>query len=224
MRMSERVQQRVQQKVQGERTGVKRLPMSAMMTLVVLFGSLGCTTSVLVEGTVPTPLVQKIPARLGVHYSEAFKNYHHQEEIDDLGTWDINFGAQNLAFFRNLTQAMFFRVEEIDTPSLGPEEQRRLDGLLVPEITKFGFLVPEVSGLKFYSVSIEYQLRMYNKKGVKIGEWTLVGYGKSEGGIFSADDALGEATALAIRDGGARIAIELAAQPGIMSWVNSLDK
>ena len=213
---------------QLEMTTVKRLPMSSLMTLLMLFGSLvlvsGCTTSVVVEGTVPTPLVQKIPARLGVHYSEAFKNYHHQEEIEDLGTWSIDFGVQNLAFFRNLTQAMFFRVEEIDAPSPSAEEQLRLDGVLVPEITKFGFLVPEISGLKFYSVSIEYQLRMYNKQGAKIGEWTLVGYGKSEGGMFTADDALNEATALAIRDGGARIAIELATQPGIRAWMNTLEE
>ena len=49
-----------------------------------------------------------------------------------------------------------------------------------------------------------------------------MGYGKSEGGSFGADDALGEATMLAIRDGGARIAIEMSQQPQVVAWVTEI--
>ncbi len=195
-----------------------------LLSMIVLALLPGCTTSVVVKGRVPTPLVHKIPARVAVHYPEAFKNYQYKEVIKGAGTWDINLGAQNLAFFRNLIQAMFTQVEEVAEPSLTADEMQRLDGILVPEIVKFGFLVPEISGLKFYSVSIEYQIVMYNSLGEKTGEWNIVGYGKSEGGVFAADDALSKATALAIRDGGARLAIGLADQPGVQVWLNNRDE
>jgi hypothetical protein len=42
--------------------------------------------------------------------------------------------------------------------------------------------------------------------------------------MFSSDDAVNEATVLAIRDGGARIAIELIDQPAVRAWLQSIDK
>lgn len=182
-----------------------------------------CTTSVVVEGTVPTPLVNKIPAKIGVYYSQEFRDYRYFEEIRDSGSWSIDLGAQNLSFFRNLSSSLFESVVEVAEPPLTKAEMHKLDGLVVPEIAKFGFLTPSISGLKFYSASIEYRIRLYDKLGQKVGDWNIVGYGKSEGGMFSADEAINEATVLAIRDGGARIAIELIDQPAVQAWLQSLD-
>ncbi|MBO6701043.1 MAG: hypothetical protein JJ921_01800 [Pseudomonadales bacterium] len=178
-----------------------------------------CTTNVVVEGTVPSPLVVKIPARVGVYYSEDFRNFRYQEAIRDAGTWNIDLGAQNLSFFRNLTSALFTSVQEVREPPLTTEEMRDLDGIMIPYIEKYGFLTPSISGLKFYSASIEYRIVLYNKTGKKIGDWNIVGYGKSEGGMFTGDEAINEATVLAIRDGGARIAIELIDQPAVQAWL-----
>jgi hypothetical protein len=61
---------------------------------------------------------------------------------------------------------------------------------------------------------------MIDMAGNQLADWTVVGYGKSEGGAFGGDDALGEATMLAIRDGGARISIGLTNQPEVAKWVN----
>ena len=182
-----------------------------------------CTTSVVVEGSVPTPLVYKIPARVGVFYSDEFRNYRYQEQINEAGTYDIDLGSQNLTFFSNLLSSLFLDVEEIREPPLTPEEMTHLDGVIIPRIEKYGFLTPSISGLKFYSASIEYRIALYDKAGKKIGDWNIIGYGKSEGGMFLADDAINEATVLAIRDGGARIAIELIDQPAVKEWMEALE-
>lgn len=187
-----------------------------------LFLLQACTTSVVVEGTVPTPLVSKIPARMGVHYSEEFRHFRHQEVIQDAGTWNIDLGAQNLTFFRHLMDSLFEGIEEVHEPPLTTEEMTELDGVLIPRIEKYGFLTPQISGLKFYSASIEYRIALYDKAGNKIGDWKIIGYGKSEGGMFTSDDAINEATVLAIRDGGARIAIELIDQPAVQEWMKTL--
>ncbi|MFP6803223.1 MAG: hypothetical protein VCA12_08840 [Pseudomonadales bacterium] len=181
-----------------------------------------CTTSVVVEGTVPTPLVSTIPARMGVYYSDEFRRFKHEEVIRDSGGWRIDLGKQNLRFFQHLTKSLFAGIQEVHQPPLTTEEMRNLDGVFIPSIEKYGFLTPSISGLKFYSASIEYRVAMYDKVGTKIGDWNIFGYGKSEGGIFSSDDAINEATVLAIRDGGARIAIELIDQPAVQAWLRSI--
>ena len=180
-----------------------------------------CTTSVVVEGTVPTPLVSVIPARMGVYYSDEFRRFKHEEVFRDSGGWHIDLGKQNLRFFQNLTKSLFAEIQEVHQPPLTTEEMRDLDGVFIPSIEKYGFLTPSIMGVEFYSASIEYRVAMYDKVGAKIGDWNIVGYGKSEGGMFSSDDAINEATVQAIRDGGARIAIELIDQPAVQAWLQS---
>ena len=179
----------------------------------------GCTTNVVVQGSVPTPLVAKIPANVGVYYDESFRNFVHTEAIREEGTWNIDLGAQNLSFFRKLTNAMFESVVEVSSPELTEEQKSELDGLVIPRIEKYGFLTPGISGLKFFSASIHYRIVVLNQNNENVAEYVVVGYGKSEGGAFSSGDALGEATMLAIRDGGTRIAIELRQQPAIVAWL-----
>lgn len=173
------------------------------------------------EGTLPTPLVSVIPARMGVYYSDEFRRFKHEEVFRDSGGWHIDLGKQNLRFFQRLTKSLFTEVQEVHQPPLTTEEMRNLDGVFIPSIEKYGFLTPSISGLKFYSASIEYRVAMYDKVGAKVGDWNIVGYGKSEGGLFSSDEAINEATVLAIRDGGARIAIELIDQPAVQAWLQS---
>ena len=198
--------------------GLLRQSLNVTAMLLVLQS---CTTSVVVDGTVPTPLVSVIPARMGVYYSDEFRRFKHEEVFRDSGGWRIDLGNQNLRFFQNLTASLFAGVQEVHQPPLTTEEMRNLDGVFIPSIEKYGFLTPSISGLKFYSASIEYRVAMYDKVGTKIGDWNIVGYGKSEGGLFSSDEAINEATALAIRDGGARIAIELIDQPAVQNWLRS---
>jgi hypothetical protein len=205
---------------------VLRIRVLLRQSLLLLAMSLllqSCTTSVVVEGTIPTPLVSTIPARMGVYYSDEFRHFKYEEVIRDSGGWRIDLGKQNLSFFQNLTKTLFAGIQEVHEPPLTTEEMRNLDGVLIPSIEKYGFLTPSISGLKFFSASIEYRVAMYDKLGTKIGDWNIVGYGKSEGGMFSSDDAINEATVLAIRDGGARIAIELIDQPAVQAWLQSID-
>ncbi len=197
---------------------------TGFLLVLVLSGLVltGCSTSVTVEGTVPTPLVAKIPARVGVYFSPDFQSFRHEEVIEQRGTYRVDLSEQNLTFFRNLMDAMFETATEVGEPPLSPERMAELglDGVIVPEIVKYGFLTPAVSGLNFFSASIHYRVTIYDDRGGKVGDWTLVGYGKAEGGVFAGNDALGEATLQAIRDGGARIAIDLPTEPSVVRWID----
>ena len=144
-------------------------------------------------------------------------------------------GGQNLLFFRNLMTAVFDNVTEVDETFFNVEKNVEnntaenlenfagLDGILIPEVIKYGFLTPNVSGLKFFSASIHYRMSLYNVDKEKLGEWTIVGYGKSERTLFGTTESLSEATMLAIRDGGARIAIEMQSQPVVQAWLEGIE-
>lgn len=185
---------------------MRLLTVSAALVLLMLQS--GCfTRSVTVAGSVPTPLVERIPASIGIYYSYEFKSFKHKEALPDSGSYLIDLGGQNLDFFRNLLGAMFAEVIEVNQPSV--QEGDELDAILIPEIVKYGFLVPSVSTLTFFEASIEYQITVLDRAGQELGKLRIVGYGKAEGSMFGSGDAVGEATMLAIRDGGARIATEL---------------
>ena len=189
-----------------------------LLLIILVFPA--CTTSVVVEGSVPTPLVPKMPVRMGVHFSEEFRNFRHQEQLPDGSTWDINMGSQNLRFFRKLVDALFTSAREVGKPPLAPTEMQGLDGIFVPRVEEYGFLAPAVSGMNFYAASIEYRILMYNGAGKRVGEWQVIGYGRSAGGAVTGDGrAINEATVQAIRDGSARIALELASRPGVRGWL-----
>ena len=193
-------------KVDKSKTGLLSLICSAAVLILL---QAACTKTVTVTGTLPTPLVERIPANVGVYYSDEFKSFEHKEAMPESGTYQIDFGSQNLKFFRNLVNALFTDVTEVSSPDLSAEQKREFDAVLLPKIVKYGFLVPAISTLTFYEASIEYQIVLVDNEGNDLGAWKIVGYGKAEAELFGASDAIGEATMLAIRDGGARITTEV---------------
>ena len=194
--------------------------LSSFMAFIV-----ACAPSDLViEGSVPVPMIKKIPVQISVYYPDAFLNFVHTETSEEIGDWQIDLGKQNSDFFRSLFGSMFDEAVAIEKwggdASDGPITNTQ--AVLVPRIKKYGFLTPFVSGLGFYSASIEYELTLYDVRGAAILSWTVVGYGKSEGKVFAKEEAVEQATLLAIRDAGARIAIEFDKQKAFESWFGKL--
>ena len=191
-----------------------------------------------IDNSKPKQKIELYSLRVGVYYSDEFRSFIHGEVIRDSGRFKVDLSKQSLDVFRSLTKSLFTEVSEIQQPILTNEEKLNLDGVLVsseemksldgvfiPTIKDYGFLIPSISGLTFYSASIEYRLTMYDKLGTKIGDWNIVGYGESEArrfSRFSRKKSVNKATALAIRDAGARIADELMVQPSVQDWLRSI--
>ena len=198
----------------------------AMLLAIVLLLLTACSKTVVVSGTVPTPLVAQLPVRLGVYYSDSFKTFSYDETLKNEGSWTIKLGQQNLLFFRQLFATLFREVVEVDAEQLSSEvmQDLGLDGVIIPEIEDYGFLTPRISGLKFYSASVKYKLALLDQAALSVGEWRVVGYGKSEGGSFQGGEAVNSATLLAIRDGGARIAIDFLRQGFVKGYFTAIEQ
>ena len=91
-----------------------------------------------------------------------FLTSSHTETSEEIGDWQIDLGKQNADFFRSLFGSMFDEAVAIEKwggdTSDGPITNTQ--AVLVPRIKKYGFLTPFVSGLGFYSASIEYELTL----------------------------------------------------------------
>ena len=197
------------------------------MGLIALLGFLAsCSTSVQVEGEVPKLLIPAID-RSVLFVKPPSLDYTHDETLPRGGAWSIALGPMNDAFFRELLDSMFVSVAQtrVETDGLiGAGEQLLfpdVDGQVRIDLVEYGFLTPQISGLNFFSASTKFRIELGSADGQTLGVWQVVGYGKAEAGTFQAADAVNSATVLAIRDAGARIAIELPGQAFFQAWLEA---
>ncbi|MDE0419579.1 MAG: hypothetical protein OXK76_01650 [Gammaproteobacteria bacterium] len=85
---------------------------SRALALVVALGTVflgGCKggASITVDTTVPRPLVDPIPAAMGVYIDETLKTYVHEEELPEYGDYRIDIGASQTPVFARVFDAMF---------------------------------------------------------------------------------------------------------------------
>ena len=186
----------------------------------MIVSTTGCATrEVLIDGSIPVPIIEKMKARVGIYYSEEFVSFRHSEVSSEIGNWNIDIGKQNFRFFKSLFNSMFADVVVLGAPEFTSELFEDVDAVLVPRVKEYGFLTPFLSGLNFYSASINYELKLYDAPDSVFLSWDVLGYGKSEGGLLGKEEAVNNATLLAIRDSGARIAIEFPALEATKNWL-----
>jgi len=174
-----------------------------------------------VTGSVPTPVVGTIPVSVGIYMDDEFRNFTHSEDRNLREEWVISSGQLNEEMFSNLFDTMFARTVPIDTPPDQGVSRSDLDALLQIKVTEYGFLTPRETGQRFFAVSFKYQILMWQPDGTPIASWRVVGYGKSAWTAFKDVEGLRDATAIAIRDGAAAVALGFERVPGVAAWLES---
>jgi hypothetical protein len=171
----------------------------------------------------PTPLVEPLPARLGVYYPPEFRNFVYKEAEDEQGAGEkaIDMGAAQLDMFNKLLGSFFIRAEEVrqETPGSLPPG---LDALLVPEIIDFEFSIPHLSKANVYEVWMKYRFRLLAGDGTLIADWTMPAYGKTPTAFLtSAQEALNLASVMALRDCGAGFITGFTRVPEVAAWLDN---
>ncbi len=163
----------------------------------------------------PTPLVEKLPVKVGLRLSPEMKQFSHEEKVFGKETWSVDFGDANARLFRQLFDHMFTDVTILtadDNPDLLP-----IDALVETSIDAFEFSVPEQTSSNSFAVWIRYRLKVYDDRGDMIANWPVSAYGKSETKALGGSDALEKAALLAMRDAAALMIMKLDAETGISS-------
>jgi hypothetical protein len=172
----------------------------------------GCGPVKLVATTnIPTPLVVKIPVAVGVFVPKEFSAFIHDEERS--GTdWHIDLGKAQTDGLMRLLNAMFERVIVVDSVTAGTQAGGDIRAVLEPSVEEYAFVTPRDAGSPFYAVSIKYRINVYTPDGRLADSWGFTGYGTAPSQGITSDAPLTQATALALRDAGAKLAVEFREQ------------
>lgn len=163
------------------------------------------------SANIPTPLVVKIPIGVALFVPKDFSQYVHKEER--WGTdWNVDLGAAHTDALMRLMNAMFERVVTVDSVNAGAQPGLNVAAILEPSVEEYAFVTPRDAGSPFYAVSIKYRVNVYSPDGRLADSWGFTGYGTSPSQGISSTAPLALATSLALRDAGAKLAVEFREQ------------
>jgi hypothetical protein len=182
------------------------IALAATFTSLVLLA--GCGPVKLVATTnIPPPLVVKIPVSVALFVPKEFSDYAHDEER--AGTdWHVELGRAQTDGLTRLLNAMFEHVVMVDSLNSGSSAGSEIRAILEPSVEEYAFVTPRDAGSPFYAVSIKYRMNVYTPDGRLADSWGFTGYGTAPSQGISSDEPLTQATALALRDAGAKLAVE----------------
>ena len=172
----------------------------------------GCGPVKLVANTnIPPPLVVKIPIAVALFMPSEFSAYVHKEERWST-KWHVELGKAQSDSITRLMAAMFERVVPVDSVNAGTQVPGGVAAILEPSIEEYAFVTPRDAGSPFYAVSIKYRVNVYLPDGKLADSWGFTGYGTAPSQGLSSQAPLSAATALAMRDAGAKLAVEFREQ------------
>jgi hypothetical protein len=172
----------------------------------------GCGPVTLVANTnIPPPLVVKLPIAVALFTPTEFSSYVHKEERWST-KWHVELGKAQSDGITRLMNAMFERVIAVESVNAGTQVPGGVAAILEPSIEEYAFVTPRDAGSPFYAVSIKYRVNVYLPDGKLADSWGFTGYGTSPSQGLSSQAPLSTATALAMRDAGAKLAVEFREQ------------
>ncbi len=186
-----------------------------LLVFLVIFG---CTHAIPMKGTMEVPpTINKIPMRIGVFYSQEFRNYQHAGTRGG-DRWDFPLGSVSVPLFDQAFASLFNSVESV--PSLPPlSGYPGLKAVIAPKIEAFDFRIPLIK-TGTYTAEITYRFTLYSLKGDPIASWTTKGIGEKSGQVgFEFARWPGEAADLATRDAVTKFLNGFPDVPEIRRWL-----
>lgn len=210
-------------------TGINRLVVInknmcfGMAVLLVALSLSGCGVSnVVIEGSFPTPNINKIPVTVAVYYDDALRGFSYLE-YSETGQEEFNIesGRSHMELFNAVLPAMFDRVIVVD--NLEDARAEGVDAVFAPAIEEFQLALPAKTKLDVYEVWIKYNMRLLTAEGDYIADWILTSYGKTPTETFrSVADGINEAAVVALRDLASSFSLSFGQVPEVRDWLSSL--
>lgn len=191
---------------------LRPLPIVAVITLLI-----GCSTNVTVNGDYPAALVARQPLSVGLVLDDSFSSYRFTSEKDNRQPVSMALGESQVQLFNRVFTDMF---QSSATLPARPSGQSNLDLVIVPEITEVQLATPMETQLNVYEVWLKYNLKVYDGNGQPVADWMMSAYGKTQSRFLKSDEeALNQATVMALRDAGARLLTGFQQIPDIRQWL-----
>jgi hypothetical protein len=174
-----------------------------------------CTATKLeTKAALPPPLIEKLPVRVGVYYSKEFREYVHKETRGTID-YEVNLGPAHVTNLNWLLGAMFRDIVPVDDPSRVASITPPLAMVLEPRFEEYSFLTPKDVAGEAFIVTIRYLLTVYDGSGARVDSFAFTGYGREKAHTLASKEPLAIATQRAMRDAGAKVAVELTDQESV---------
>ena len=196
-------------------------------TALIFVGALyltGCGVSnVVIEGSFPTPNINKLPLNVAVYYDPALTEHAYIEtsENGEKEEYNIASGQSHIELFSTVLPAMFDGVIMVD--SIEEAEALGVDAIFAPSIEEFQLALPAKTKLDVYEIWIKYNMRLMTADGDYIADWVLTSYGKSPAeSLRSVEAAINAAAIVALRDLASSFSLSFSQVPEVKDWLNTL--
>ena len=179
-------------------------------------------SNLVIQGSFPTPNINKIPLSVAVYYDDALRAFSYME-YSETGREEINIesGESHIRLFNAVLPAMFeevIEVEGFDDPNV-----QVVDAVFAPVIEEFQLALPEKTKLEVYEVWIKYNMRILNPSGVSLADWVVTSYGKTPTETFlSVEDGINDAAIVALRDLASSFSLNFTRVPEVQDWLSTL--
>ena len=179
-------------------------------------------SNLVIQGSFPTPNINKIPLSVAVYYDDALRAFSYME-YSETGREEINIesGESHIRLFNAVLPAMFeevIEVEGFDDPNV-----QGVDAVFAPVIEEFQLALPEKTKLEVYEVWIKYNMRILNSNGVSLADWVVTSYGKTPTETFlSVEDGINDAAIVALRDLASSFSLNFTRVPEVQDWLSTL--
>lgn len=193
-----------------------------VVLLAAVLGLAACGVSnVVIEGSFPTPNINKLPLSVAVYYDPALTEFSYIEYSETgLEEYNIASGQSHVELFNTVLPAMFDSVQVVN--SMEDAETLGVDAVFAPIIEEFQLALPEKTKLDVYEIWIKYNMRLMTAEGDYIADWVVTSYGKTPTeNLRSIEAAINEAAVVALRDLASSFSLSFSQQPEVRDWLNT---
>jgi hypothetical protein len=163
------------------------------------------------DASLPKPLIQPLPAEVGLILPDELRNYVHKETRWGV-EWHIELGPGHVRLMRTILQDEFGHVQEFKDLAAA-RAAAGLKAVFEPRIDQYSFVTARDTGGRYVAATIRYRIALYTPAGEKFDTLTLTGYGSALAKGISTGKPLEVATRAAMRDAAAKFLVQFPQQP-----------
>ena len=188
--------------------------------LLLILAACEQSVSLKVDTEIPTPVIARMPVKMGVYYQDELRNFVYEENTEERPNWKIESGSSHVALFEQILSSMFVETKEV----AGTAANSTVDAVLLPSVAEMQFALPPETKTDFYEAWVKYKIELYNQDGSPIANWSVTGYGKSSSEFMkSRDKGINAAVNQALRDAGAKFALGFSRVEEVGAWLEQID-
>lgn len=191
------------------------------LLLTLLLSACGAQ-QITVAGKYPTPLVETLPLKLGLHLKPEFQQhqYHYQPKDSREIELIMETGASQTEMITTVTNAMFEQVQIVEEFPVA-DSSYDVDAVLVPIVESFQHAIPNHTKINVFEIWVRYRFQLLTPGGETIADWYMSSYGKTPSQFMeSAEESIRLAAVVAFRDAGANFSLNFSRVPEVKQWLD----